>query len=81
VARRVDIRRGTRAVAAALGRLPAGPRLVVTLRDVCGFGGGEVRAILGLSDVDQRALLHRGRSSIRAELEQRYRHTVEVAPP
>ena len=53
---------------------------MVTLRDVCGFAAGEVCAILGLSDADQRLLLHRGRSRIRAELEQRYRHAVEAAP-
>jgi RNA polymerase sigma-70 factor (ECF subfamily) len=66
--------------AAALDRLPAGPRVVVTLRDVYGFTADEVSQILGLSDADQRQLLHRGRSRLRAALEQRYRETAGMLP-
>jgi RNA polymerase sigma-70 factor (ECF subfamily) len=66
-------------VAAALGRLPAGTRMLVTLRDVCGFTADEVSAILGISSADQRSLLHYGRSRIRSTLEERYRQSAGVA--
>jgi RNA polymerase sigma-70 factor (ECF subfamily) len=66
-------------VTAALDRLPAGPRMVVTLRDVCGFTADEASEILRLSNADQRQLLHQGRSRIRAALEERYRESMGVA--
>jgi DNA-directed RNA polymerase specialized sigma24 family protein len=48
-------------------------RIVVTLRDVCGFTARDVSCILGLDEVAQRRLLHHGRSGIRAAVEQHYR--------
>jgi RNA polymerase sigma-70 factor (ECF subfamily) len=52
-----------------LDTLPAGQRTVVGLRDVEGLSSEEVRAVLGITQINQRVLLHRGRSRIRAALE------------
>ena len=49
--------------------LPPGQRTVVTLRDVEGLSSAQVRAVLGLTEGNQRVLLHRGRSRLRAALE------------
>jgi RNA polymerase sigma-70 factor (ECF subfamily) len=54
---------------AALDVLPERQRLVVTLRDVEGFGADEVCELLDLSPENQRVLLHRGRTRLRATLE------------
>ncbi len=56
-------------VRAELERLPEVQRAVVTLRDVEGWTSEEVCASLGLSEVNQRVLLHRGRSRVRRALE------------
>jgi RNA polymerase sigma-70 factor, ECF subfamily len=53
----------------ALAELPARQRLVVALRDVEGASATEVRDLLALSPENQRVLLHRGRSRLRALLE------------
>lgn len=50
-------------------RLPAGQREVVLLRDAEGLSADEVCEVLGISDGNQRVLLHRGRSRLRAMLE------------
>lgn len=52
-----------------LQSLPASQRTVVTLRDVEGLPATEVCAALGLSEANQRVLLHRGRSRLREILE------------
>ncbi len=49
--------------------LPPVQRQVITLRDVEGWGSDEVRALLGVSQANQRVLLHRARSKVRAALE------------
>jgi RNA polymerase sigma-70 factor, ECF subfamily len=54
---------------AALWELPERQRLVVTLRDVEGLDADEVCGLLGLSAGNERVLLHRGRTRLRAELE------------
>jgi RNA polymerase sigma-70 factor, ECF subfamily len=54
---------------AALDALPERQRLVVTLRDVEGFEADEVCDLLRLSPENQRVLLHRGRTRLRADLE------------
>ena len=53
-----------------LRQLPAAQREVMTLRDVEGWSGPEVADVLGISDVNQRTLLHRARVAVRAALEE-----------
>jgi RNA polymerase sigma-70 factor (ECF subfamily) len=55
-------------VAAALEQLPPAQREVVTLRDVNGWSSAEVCDALGVSESNQRVLLHRGRARIRSAL-------------
>ncbi len=52
-------------VRASLPELPAGQRQVLLLRDVEGLPADEVRELLGLSDGNQRVLLHRARARLR----------------
>jgi RNA polymerase sigma-70 factor (ECF subfamily) len=56
-------------VRSALRRLPPAQSEVVRLRDVDGLGSEEVCQLLNLTEGNQRVLLHRGRSRIRAALE------------
>lgn len=56
----------TRAVAA----LPGARREVITLRDLEGWSATEVCELLGISDVNQRTLLHRARVAVRSTLEE-----------
>jgi RNA polymerase sigma-70 factor (ECF subfamily) len=53
----------------ALGDLPPRQREVVILRDVEGLPSTDVCEVLGISEGNQRVLLHRGRSRLRAALE------------
>ena len=53
----------------ALESLPEAQRAVVTLRDVEGMSSNEVCEVLSLSAANQRILLHRGRSRLRALME------------
>ena len=57
-------------VSAALERLTIAQREVVELRDVQGWAAHEVCSTLGISSVNQRVLLHRGRAAIRGRLEE-----------
>ena len=52
--------------------LPERQRLVINLRDVHGFTSEEVCDLLGLSQANQRVLLHRARAAVRAGLEMSY---------
>jgi len=52
-----------------IDRLPEAQRAVVTMRDVAGFGSDEVCEALGISEVNQRVLLHRARTKVRRALE------------
>ena len=56
----------------AIDELPLQQREVVTLRDVQGLSGEEVCAILEISNVNQRVLLHRGRSKLRQVIESEF---------
>ncbi len=56
-------------IADAIAELPAAQQAVISLRDVEGWGSEEVRELLDLSEVNQRVLLHRARSKVRAALE------------
>ena len=51
-----------------LPQLPEQQRQVVILRDVDGMSAGDVATLLGISDGNQRVLLHRGRAKLRALL-------------
>ena len=53
----------------AIAALPEAQRTVITLRDVRGLDAGEVCVLLGLSDGNQRVLLHRARAKVRRALE------------
>ncbi len=53
----------------ALAELPARQREVVMLRDVDGLTSTEVCRVLEITEANQRVLLHRGRSRLRAALE------------
>jgi RNA polymerase sigma-70 factor, ECF subfamily len=53
----------------AIAELPPVQRAVITMRDVQGCGPEEVCAALEVSDGNQRVLLHRARSRVRAALE------------
>jgi len=54
---------------AAIADLPASQRAVITLRDVQGWTSEEVCNALDVTETNQRVLLHRARSKVRAALE------------
>jgi RNA polymerase sigma-70 factor (ECF subfamily) len=56
-------------VAAIIATLPPAQREVLTLRDVEGWTSVEVCNALGLTETNQRVLLHRGRAKVRRALE------------
>ena len=56
-------------VDAALDRLPVRQRVAVTVRDLIGLDADEACEVLGVSQQNQRVLLHRGRAGLRAALE------------
>lgn len=60
----------TRLIARAIQGLPERQRRVIELRDVEGWEPEEVCESLGLSQGNQRVLLHRARSAVRAVLEE-----------
>jgi RNA polymerase sigma-70 factor (ECF subfamily) len=60
------------ALSQELEALPDAQRTVVALRDVYGCSSEEVCATLEISQANQRVLLHRGRSRLRAALERRF---------
>jgi RNA polymerase sigma-70 factor, ECF subfamily len=54
----------------AIDALPESQRTVVTLRDVEGWESADVARLLGISEGNQRVLLHRGRAKVRKALEE-----------
>ena len=56
-------------VAHAIALLPASQRAVISLRDIEGWDSEEVCNVVGVSETNQRVLLHRARSKVRRELE------------
>ena len=52
----------------AIAQLPAGQRRVITLRDVHSWPAEEVSAAMGVSEGNQRVLLHRARARVRRHL-------------
>jgi RNA polymerase sigma-70 factor (ECF subfamily) len=65
-------------VAAAIEQLPQRQQQVIKLRDVEGWDAEEVCACLKLSQANQRVLLHRARSTVRARLEEYFTEVVNV---
>jgi len=59
-------------IEAAIEELPPMQRMVITMRDVEGWPSEEVRNALDLTETNQRVLLHRARSRVRAALEDYY---------
>jgi RNA polymerase sigma-70 factor (ECF subfamily) len=57
----------------AIRRLPPRQREVITLRDVSGYSAEEACNVLGLSETNQRVLLHRARAGVRAALEDHFK--------
>jgi RNA polymerase sigma-70 factor, ECF subfamily len=53
----------------AIDELPETQRAVILLRDVDGWDPMDVSDVLGITDGNQRVLLHRARSKVRAALE------------
>jgi RNA polymerase sigma-70 factor (ECF subfamily) len=56
-------------LAMAIAELPASQRAVITLRDIQGWTSEEVCNALFITETNQRVLLHRARSKVRAALE------------
>ena len=54
----------------AIAALPPRQREVITLRDIQGYSAAEASNALGVSETNQRVLLHRARSKVRAALEE-----------
>jgi RNA polymerase sigma-70 factor, ECF subfamily len=53
----------------AIDKLPETQRTVITMRDLEGFPSDEVRNVLGITETNQRVLLHRARAKVRQALE------------
>lgn len=66
---RLETQEALRVVEAAIETLPDGQKAVITLRDIEGWGSKEVCNALEISATNQRVLLHRARSKVRAALE------------
>jgi len=65
----VQDRETVRVVMAAIAELPAAQQTVIRMRDVEGYSAEEVCTALDVSEGNQRVLLHRARSRVRAALE------------
>jgi RNA polymerase sigma-70 factor (ECF subfamily) len=63
----------------AIRDLPPRQREVIALRDISGWDAEEVRNALDLSETNQRVLLHRARSKVRAALEEHLKPETEEA--
>jgi RNA polymerase sigma-70 factor (ECF subfamily) len=60
------------AARAAITRLPGAQREVITMRDLLGWDAAEVCDALGVTEANQRVLLHRARSKVRGALERHF---------
>ena len=54
----------------AIDALPPAQREVIVMRDVAGFSSDDVCNVLGVSDTNQRVILHRARTRVRRALAQ-----------
>lgn len=68
-------------VETALAGLPEAQRQVILLRDVEGLESDEICNILGVSDTNQRVLLHRGRARLRQALDRYVKDGTLSVPP
>jgi RNA polymerase sigma-70 factor, ECF subfamily len=69
----------TRAVIVeAIAELPKAQRTVISLRDIEGWSGEEVSAALEITAGNQRILLHRARTRVRARLEEHFGAVEEI---
>jgi RNA polymerase sigma-70 factor, ECF subfamily len=57
-------------ISAEIERLPPAQALVITMRDIDGFGSDEVCNALDITETNQRVLLHRARTKVRRALEE-----------
>jgi RNA polymerase sigma-70 factor (ECF subfamily) len=62
----------TRVITDVIESLPEGQRAVISLRDIAGWSSEDVCEELGISEVNQRVLLHRGRTKVRNALERHF---------
>lgn len=65
-------------VSQAIAELPRNQRVVITLRDIEGWGSAEVCDLLEIEEGNQRILLHRARCRVRAALERYFDPGVTV---
>jgi RNA polymerase sigma-70 factor, ECF subfamily len=65
----------------ALLEMPESQRQVVLLRDVEGIDSSDVCNILGISETNQRVLLHRGRARVRRALDRYLQGEPSLAKP
>ncbi len=65
----LESRETIEAIASAMEAVPPMQRAVMTMRDVEGLGADETCQLLGISEGNQRVLLHRARSKVRKLLE------------
>ncbi len=65
---RLESRETLQRLGQAIEALPPSQREVITMRDVEGFTSKEVCSVLGITEVNQRVLLHRARSKVRGAL-------------
>jgi RNA polymerase sigma-70 factor (ECF subfamily) len=56
-------------IRAEIERLPPAQAVVITMRDIDGFGSDEVCNALDITETNQRVLLHRARTKVRRALE------------
>ena len=71
--RRLGLLRKQGAIDEIIADLPLGERLVLTLRDVCGWDAHEVAQLLAISPARERTLLDGGRRRVHAALAARLR--------
>ena len=68
-AERLEAKETRELIARTIAELPPQQREVITLRDIEGFSAEETCNALGLTETNQRVLLHRARSRVRRALE------------
>jgi RNA polymerase sigma-70 factor (ECF subfamily) len=67
--RALETAEAQQAIRDAIAALPEAQRAVITLRDLVGCSPRETCEALGITDANQRVLLHRARTRVRAALE------------